>query len=199
MKRRDQGFSMIELVIAITIMGVLLALAMPSFTSYMRDSKLRAAAESFLSGIQLARSEAVRRNAPVEFLLTSDDPTVANVGSATASATGPNWMVRTADLTEFIEGKFAADGANGLRINDTTSPASDDSGDPPPGTLVSSIIFNGFGRTAMGADAAFKFTIPQVKCQTDSGPVRCLRVAVSVFGQARLCDPKVAAGDTRRC
>ena len=201
MKRVLYGFTLIELAVALVIMGILLALGLPQFTSYIRDTKIRAAAESLLSGVQLARTEAVRRNVQVEFLLTSDAPTVANVASATASDTGPNWIVRTADKVTFIEGKYAIDGGGSdavLRINDTTSPASGDP-DSPPATLVSSIVFNGLGRTNLGGDAAFKFTSPQGKCKTDSGPVRCLRVAVSVFGQARLCDPKVAAGDTRRC
>ena len=201
MRSYGRGFTIIELVVALVIMAILLSLALPQFSNYLRDVKLRAAAESFLSGVQLARTEAVRRNAPVEFLLTTDAPTEANVASAVASLAGMNWMVRTVDLTTFIEGKLAAEGGGAnttLSINDLTSPASDDP-DAPPASPVASITFNGLGRTTLAADTAFKFASPQVKCQTDGGPVRCLRVAVSVFGQARLCDPKVAAGDTRRC
>lgn len=195
------GVTLIELAIALAIIAILLSLGMPQFSSYIRDVKLRAAAENFLSGIQLARTEAIRRNIPVEFLLTADDPVAANVGSATDSLAGENWMVRTADTLTFIEGKFAVDGGavgSVVSINDTSSPAADDP-DAPPAAPISSITFNGLGRTSLTADAQFKFASPQAKCQTDAGPVRCLRVAVSVFGQARLCDPKVGAGDTRSC
>lgn len=202
MNRHSRGFSLIELAVALVIAGVLLAIALPQFTNYVRDSRVRAAANTFLAGIQLARAEAVRRNSGVEFLLTTADPIAANVATATASASGGNWMVRTADLSTFLEGKFAQDGGGvggtAVRINDTTSPASADP-DAPPASPASSIVFNGLGRTGLATDAEFKFTSPQGKCATDNGPVRCLRVVVSVFGQARLCDPKVGSGDTRSC
>lgn len=180
-------------------MGILMAIALPTFSDYVRNVKVRTEAEGFVSGVQLARSEAVRRNAAVEFLLTSDAPTEANVATATASATGPNWIVRTADLAVFIEGRQApaTGGAPHVRINDTTSPASDDAVDPPSAS-VSSIVFNGLGRTAMANNAAFKFTIPGLTCQTAGGPVRCLRATVTVFGQTRLCDPKAATTDDPR-
>jgi type IV fimbrial biogenesis protein FimT len=210
-----RGFSLVELIIAMAIAGILLALALPSFTAYLRNVKLRSAAEVFMSGIQLARSEAVRMNTSVEFLLTANDPLAANVATATASAAGVNWMVRTADLTTFIDGKFGLEGSGKavasditVRINDSTPPADTDP-DPPPAALVSSIVFDGFGRTNLAAAAVFKFNDASAgRCVTDPGPpagtVRCLRVVVAVGGQTRLCDPavtaaQVAAGDSRGC
>ena len=197
---RNYGFSIIELMIAVAIMSILMAIALPAFSDYMRNVKVRTEVEALVSGVQLARAEAVRRNAPVEFLLTAAAPTEANV-AAVAVATGPNWLVRTQDQATFIEGRAAplSAGASAVRVNDTTSPASDDP-DAPPGTPVSSIVFNGLGRVVAGAaDATFKFTIPGLKCQTDGGPVRCLRATVTVFGQTRLCDPRAVAGDPRSC
>lgn len=215
MNTSGRGFSIIELIIAVAIMGVLLSLALPGFSVYLRNVKLRSAAEGLLAGIQLARSEAVRMNTNVEFLRTAADPLAANVGTAAASATGVNWMVRSADLTTFIDGKFGIEGSGrataadiSIRINDTTAPADSDP-DPPPAAPVSSIVFDGFGRTRLAAPAVFKFNDPEAgRCITDPGPpagtVRCLRVVVAVGGQARLCDPSIsaaatAAGDSRGC
>lgn len=197
--------------VTVGIIGILLALAAPRFAAYLRNVKLRTSAEAFMTGVQLARSEAVRINAPVEFLLTTADPLPANVGTAAASASGTNWMVRTADLVTFIDGKFGAEGsgrssgqAPPVKINDTAAPASADP-DAPPAAPAGSITFNGLGRTALASQAVFKFNDPEAgTCATAGGPVRCLKVIVAVGGQARLCDPAVsaaavAAGDSRGC
>lgn len=77
---QGKGFSLVELVVAIAIMGVLLGLGLPALTTYTRNVKLRANAESFLAGLQLARGEAVRLNTPVELILTNDPP-VADIGA----------------------------------------------------------------------------------------------------------------------
>ncbi|MBK7423201.1 MAG: GspH/FimT family pseudopilin [Propionivibrio sp.] len=69
-----KGFSLVELVVAIAIMGVLMALGLPALTTYTRNVKLRAGAESFLAGLQMARGEAVRLNTPVELILTNSPP-----------------------------------------------------------------------------------------------------------------------------
>lgn len=211
MKRPDRGFSLIEMVVTVAIMGVLLALAAPRFAEYLRNVKLRSSAEMFLTSVQLARSEAVRMNTPVEFLLTATDPLPANVGAAAAAASGTNWMIRTADMGTFIDGKFGIEGSGrgtgqvtAIKINDTTAPASTDP-DAPPAAPVGSIIFNGLGRTSLANQAVFKFNNPEAgTCVTAGGKVRCLKVIVAIGGQARLCDPAisaaaVAAGDSRGC
>jgi type IV fimbrial biogenesis protein FimT len=53
-----------------------LSLGLPAFATYSRNIKLRAAADSFLAGMQLARGEAVRLNTPVELILTNAAPVI---------------------------------------------------------------------------------------------------------------------------
>lgn len=80
MRLRGAGFSLIELVIAIAILGILLGLGLPTLVNYSRNIKVRTVAESFLAGIQLARGEAVRLNGNTELILTNAMP-VADDGS----------------------------------------------------------------------------------------------------------------------
>jgi type IV fimbrial biogenesis protein FimT len=187
---------MIEMLIAIVIMGMLLSLGLPAMSTYLNNAKLRAAAQSFLSGLQLARSEAVRRNTNVDFVLTNSDYTVVGFGAVVANSTGQNWVIRTSNLATFIEAKFGAESSG--RAAGQASPVQ------VAGT-VSTVTFGGLGSTTLGAAATFAFSHPTGgNCASAGGPMRCLNVIVSAGGQARLCDPAVsaaatAAGDTRGC
>jgi type IV fimbrial biogenesis protein FimT len=60
---------MLELMVAITLLGMLMLAGMPSFTTFLRNSEIRSTAESISNGLRLARSEATRLNRPVSFTL----------------------------------------------------------------------------------------------------------------------------------
>lgn len=66
----EQGFTLIELMVTVTILAVSMTLAAPSFSQLVSNYRLRGSAESVLNGVNLARAEAVRRNAQVGFALT---------------------------------------------------------------------------------------------------------------------------------
>jgi prepilin-type N-terminal cleavage/methylation domain-containing protein len=60
--RRNHGFTLIELVITITVIIVLMLLALPSFSSFRQRSALRGASEQALGFWNQARLEAAKRN-----------------------------------------------------------------------------------------------------------------------------------------
>lgn len=68
----QQGFSLIELMIAIALLGILLAIAVPSFTDAVLGSKLRSYANNFLASTYLARGEAIKRNSVVKLCASSN-------------------------------------------------------------------------------------------------------------------------------
>lgn len=68
------GFTLIELLVAVTIIGILLALAAPSFTKMLERNRLRGAAEQVFTDLQLARTEAIKRNANVFVTFASVSP-----------------------------------------------------------------------------------------------------------------------------
>lgn len=69
--RANAGFSAVELMTVVAIAGILLAVAVPSLQSSIVSARTRGVAESLLNGLALARSEAIRRNAPMRFQLVS--------------------------------------------------------------------------------------------------------------------------------
>ncbi|HDX8370365.1 TPA: GspH/FimT family pseudopilin [Aeromonas dhakensis] len=59
------GFSLIELMVTIALVSILLTLGVPSFSAIMRNMTLTSQANNFVAAINLARSEAIRRNTAV--------------------------------------------------------------------------------------------------------------------------------------
>ncbi|SEK68671.1 type IV fimbrial biogenesis protein FimT [Pseudoxanthomonas sp. GM95] len=62
MDRRSttQGFTLLELMVAIAIAAILLSLALPSFQSTMRSNRLATTSNQFIAAIALARSDAIK-------------------------------------------------------------------------------------------------------------------------------------------
>jgi len=190
----QRGLSLVELMVALTILGFALMMALPSMSSWLQNSKLRSAAESIMSGLQLAKSEAVSRNALVRFQLTS---TLDN--SCVLSTESPNWVINTDTDT--------AAGKCGAAPSDTASPFIVHKRDPakdPSGLVVasdaSSIVFNGLGRPTAAAGVNINFLINDASdCAASGGSVTCLRVVVSPAGQIRMCNPKFSLPDPQGC
>lgn len=89
------GFTLVELVIVMAIVAIGAALAFPGVAQMLSNRQVQSAAESILTGLNQARSEAVRRNTPVNFSLRADRLgwTVAQVAPANTllSANDPAW------------------------------------------------------------------------------------------------------------
>jgi type IV fimbrial biogenesis protein FimT len=61
----SDGFTAIELLVVIAILGVLAALAAPSFTESIKRYRVNSIRDNLISSIQWARSEAIRRRVQV--------------------------------------------------------------------------------------------------------------------------------------
>jgi type IV fimbrial biogenesis protein FimT len=85
----QRGFSIIELLVTIAVMAVLLGVGVPSFRSMIEGNRLSSASNDLLSGLQFARSEAIKRGIPVVLCSSSDQSSCA----ATPVWTG-GWVAR---------------------------------------------------------------------------------------------------------
>lgn len=186
--RRQQGVSLVELMVGISIVAFLLATGMPAFTRWLQDAQNRAAAESVLNGLQLARMESLRRSMPVRFSLTDADGKVAwRVGCP----------VVTANCPATIQARPAQEGGGGARLGVSTdaipdAPAADHfaAAIAAGSGLTAEVVFDSLGR-APGAANGTGIARIDVTHVNDAAARRYV-VTVGAGGQLRMCDPALA-------
>lgn len=69
-RRRNAGFTLVELVITVTIVGILGALALPSMRQLIQTQNVRSGASELQAALFFARSEAIKRAALVDVVPT---------------------------------------------------------------------------------------------------------------------------------
>lgn len=197
----QSGLTLIELMIAITIVSILLFLALPNMSTWLNNSQIRTTGETLLVGINVARNEAMRRNAVVRFQLA----TSLDSGCA-LSASGKNWVISLADpagacdadpsdtvAPQIIQKKSSAEGSQFAEVAATGS---------------TTLYFSGLGRLTnpLGVPNISEINISNPiggicrHVDPANGTMRCLRITISPGGQIKMCDPAVTDNtDPRFC
>lgn len=93
--RRLLGFTLLEFLVALGIVGILLVSGVPSFISIMSSNALASATNSLVSTYQYARSEAVKRAQPVQLNPASDRWQVSLAGTSQP-------LLRSNDVSHFL-------------------------------------------------------------------------------------------------
>jgi type IV fimbrial biogenesis protein FimT len=187
----QRGFSLIELMVGMVIVGILLVLGVPAFSDWVQNSQIRTAAESVLNGLQIARTEAVRRNALVRFSLTDASGGVAwNVSCVNV----------TADCPANIQRRIAREAGGAARVGVSTtalpSPVLFSQFSTPLGAgsgLPAGITFDGLGRVP-AANVGADFTWSDVT-HVSNAQARRMVVMLTAGGQPRMCDPALSLSD----
>lgn len=170
----ESGFTLIELMIVVTLFTVLASFAIPSYQQMIQNTMIRTATDSIVAGFQIARAEAVKRNARVQldFRAGSAWTVCMQPAGGGSCPVGTN-----------IQSRSSSDGSS----SSVTIAASN--GGP--------YVFNGFGIMIAPATA---LTIG-VNSNAGTSNNRNLRIVVGAGGSVKSCDPAldVAGTDPRRC
>jgi type IV fimbrial biogenesis protein FimT len=88
--KRDYGFTLIELLMAIVVGGILLAIAVPSFQSFVLNDRDIGQVNSLVSSFNYARSEAVKKASPTGITVC---PSVDGLTCSGGTAWSGGWVV----------------------------------------------------------------------------------------------------------
>lgn len=176
------GFTLIEMLVSLAVLGTLLLLGVPSFRQWLRDTHIRTASESIQNGLRYARAEASSRGTPVrfEFQSSSADWTVCVLASTPSCD-----RAQEASADNTLQRFVAAGGAQEVypsastSIGDVSIPLTDMT------RAGSGVTFNALGRPVNSGATA----IQRVDANTARGDGRRLVILVSAGGMTRLCDP----------
>jgi type IV fimbrial biogenesis protein FimT len=172
--RWSAGISLVEMLIVISLIGILLVQGLPAMSGMVASSRIRTAAEGYSNGIAQARAEAVRLNTNVEFL----------------TSTG-RWQVRR--VIDGVVLHQAAGTEATTEVATTVTP-----------TNATRVTFDQFGRIVATSPVDGSSAIRQVDFDVSYGAGlgtarRALRVIVQTGGSVKMCDPLATSTDPRAC
>jgi type IV fimbrial biogenesis protein FimT len=175
--RKICGFTLIETIITLSIACILLAIGVPSFKTVIQNNRMSAARNSITTQLNLARSEAVKRNTRVVLCPTTDGLDCKNTmvwNEGIIMFTDNNKSGHLEPGEELL--RYINISSGSIRISTTTK------------RRKAAYDANGFSK---GKNVTFTF------CDTNN-QINPKAVIVSNSGRARLSDTK-SGGDPLDC
>ncbi|MCB1773872.1 MAG: GspH/FimT family pseudopilin [Gammaproteobacteria bacterium] len=168
--KNQNGLTLVELMVTLAVIIILLAVGMPMFTGVVGSNRATAEANALVSALQLARSEAVKRNLNVYVCTGSTAGNLINSCPINTTNWGAGFFV-FADLDGDgaldTPGEIVRQWPNDAGVTTLTANAN------------GRVQFNSAGEEAAGAAWTFEFENADAGGETK----RCVRV--SITGQVR--------------
>jgi type IV fimbrial biogenesis protein FimT len=106
MRKREAGFSLMEIMVATAIIAILSAIAIPNYIGWLPGHRLRSAAADIRSNLQLVKMRAIRQNRQCAILFNPGGGTyqVIDGGPDGTYGTGDDNVVKTVNVAEYGSG-----------------------------------------------------------------------------------------------
>ena len=183
------GFSLIELMIVLSILSILFAVGMPAFGRLLHDIEIRGSAEGLRAGLQKARAEAVTRNALVRISFSNVSGRPAwTLGCVRSSLRCPA-TISSYSVNADTQIRWGA-----ARWNDQTAVST---ALVPGHRLPSGVTFNALG-AAPGVESNADVSRIDVTHAINE-QARRLVLMITAAGAIRLCDPSAASDSVLLC
>jgi type IV fimbrial biogenesis protein FimT len=159
----NRGFTLWELLITITVAGILLGVGVPSFLEFQRNNAIASAANDLVSAVLAARAEAVKRQVPVTLCASANPTAPTPVCSPTGAGTNGGFFVWVDE-----NGNFDLNGSPVL-TDPTDGNAVFNNGEtvllarPAPGGTLN--VFGNSGFISYGANGFRRFNVAGLPAQ----------------------------------
>lgn len=166
---RIAGYTMTELMVALSIATILLMIAIPSFGALIRNQKITAAANDFMMAINLTRAEAIKRGARVDL----------------APLDGKDWSEGWIVFVDRNDNQIADSGDEVIFAHDATS----------KNLMIKSVLtdsskpylaYTATGRTRTNTSSQ----APQFGTISFTLEKQVRRIKLNFLGRPRLCNPE---------
>jgi type IV fimbrial biogenesis protein FimT len=142
-----RGFTLMELIVTMSIVAILAAVAIPNFVAFKQNEQGSSLVSSLVSSLDYARSEAIKRDSPVCVCASSDGATCSASGNWNAG-----WIVYT--LAGGCAAAAPVAGAATTLINSVIPP----SGTYTLNTTPAGTVYVGFLQSGLAGQAvSFKY------------------------------------------
>lgn len=128
--RNAKGFSMVEMLVVMAIIGIVMAISIPAYLSYLPRIRLKAAAREITSDMQYAKVQAIKTNTTTAVLFLPGAGTYKVITDSGEASGSENWtdgdetVFKTVTLADFAGVSY---GANTAATRPGDSSAIDDS------------------------------------------------------------------------
>ncbi|MDY6946467.1 MAG: GspH/FimT family pseudopilin [Pseudomonadota bacterium] len=177
---RAAGFTVLELMITVAVLGILLGIGVPSFQGIIRQNRIAGQTNELLAATAMARSEAVKRGSTVTICpATSSADGDANTCSGT-TAWGNGWIIFSDEVAPL--GQINIDGTLPDDVIIQRSPPSAPQRMTITNNAITSLTYRGDGSTTLGIGARTTFIVaPNADYCED--PLGARDVTVSATGR----------------